>query len=52
LANFGRGSFNLGQVVAKWSPPLQIWHLPNTVEEDDVSGIVYNPLEEIDKCVV
>jgi hypothetical protein len=52
LAHFGHGSFNLGQVVTKWSLPLQIWHPPNIVEEDDAFGFVHNPLKEIDKCVV
>jgi hypothetical protein len=39
LAHFGRGSFNLGHIVAIWSPPLQIWHPPNMVEEDDAIGL-------------
>ncbi len=34
LAHFGYASFNLKHVVAKWSPLLQIWHSPNTVEDD------------------
>jgi len=35
LAHFGRASFSLGHVVAMWSPPLQSWHPPDIVEEDD-----------------
>jgi hypothetical protein len=46
LAHFGRASFNLGQVIAKWSPPLQIWHPPNTME-DDASGLCTIPLKKL-----
>jgi hypothetical protein len=42
LAHFGHG-----QVVAKWSPPLQIWHPPNTIEEDDASGLCTIPLKKL-----
>jgi hypothetical protein len=47
LAHFGRGSFNLGQVVAKWFPPLQIWHPSNIVEEDDAFGLCTIPLKKL-----
>ncbi len=47
MAHFGRASFNLGQVVAKWSPPLQIWHPPNVMEEDDASGLCTVPLKKL-----
>jgi hypothetical protein len=33
--------------VAKWSPPLQIWHPPNTTEEDDASGLCTVPLKKL-----
>lgn len=46
LAHFGCASFNLGHVVAKWSPPLQIWHPPNTVE-DDAFGLCTIPLKNL-----
>ncbi len=35
FAHFGHASFSLGQAVAIWSPPLQSWQPPKTVEEDD-----------------
>jgi len=47
LAHFDRGSFNLGQVVAKWSPPLQIWHPPNIVEEDGAFGLCIFPMKKL-----
>ncbi len=47
LAHFSRGSINLGQTVARWSPPLQIWHPPNMVEEDDASGLGTFPLKKL-----
>jgi hypothetical protein len=47
LAHFGHGSFNFEQVVAKWSPLLQIWHSPNTMEEDDAFKFYTFPLKEL-----
>jgi hypothetical protein len=47
LAHFGRGSFNFKQVVVKWFPLLQIWHLLNIVEEDGASGLGTFPLKKL-----
>jgi len=47
LAHFSRGSFNLGHTVAIWSPPLQIWHPPNMVGEDDVTGFGTFPFKKL-----
>ncbi len=47
MAHFGHASFSLGQVVAIWSPPLQIWHPPNRVENDDASGFGTAPLKKL-----
>jgi hypothetical protein len=33
--------------MAKWSPPLQIWHPSNIVEEDDVLGLGTFPLKNL-----
>ncbi len=47
LAHFGLGSFNFGQVVAKWFLLLHIWHPPNTMEEDDASRLCTVPLNKL-----
>ncbi len=47
LAHFGCGSFNLRHAVARWSPPLQIWHPPNVLKEDDASRLGTLPLKKL-----
>jgi hypothetical protein len=47
LAHFGRGSFNLGHVVAMWSLPLQIWHSLSRVEEGDGTEFDTPPLKKL-----
>ncbi len=47
LAHFGHGSFNLGHIVVRWFPPLQIWHPPNMVEKDDASGLGTLPFKKL-----
>ncbi len=47
FAHFGRASFSLGQAVAIWSPPLQSWHAPKIVEEDDDAGSCEFPLKKL-----
>ncbi len=47
LAHFGHGSFNFEHVVAKWSPPLHIWHPLNTTKKGDASGLCTFPLKKL-----
>jgi hypothetical protein len=51
LAHFGCGSFNLRYGVARCSLPLQIWHPPNMMEEDDASGLGTLPLKNLIKVL-
>ncbi len=47
FAHFGRASFSLGQAMAIWSLPLQSWHPPKAVEEDDDAESCEFPLKKL-----